>query len=60
VEAAADFVCGEGVPSVALDAAERALDAIEYELTRAAEPDCRDEDGPEVERIMRQMESSNG
>ncbi len=36
------------------------LDALEYELTRAAEPDCRDEDGPEVERIMKEMEVGNG
>jgi hypothetical protein len=36
------------------------LDAMEYELTRDAEPDCRDEDGPEVERIMAEMERSNG
>lgn len=36
------------------------LQAIEYELTRAAEPDCRDEDGPEVERIMAEMEVDRG
>lgn len=36
------------------------LDAIEYELTRDAEPDCRDEDGPEVERIMAEMEVNRG
>lgn len=33
------------------------LDAMEYEITRDAEPDCRDEDGPEVERIMAEMEA---
>lgn len=33
-----------------------AIDSMEYELTRDAEPDCRDEDGPEVERIMAEME----
>ncbi len=106
VQAAAGFVCGDGVPVVALDATELAsgaeaadydlqaggpamttaeilaayfdvppalpadgdlsklpvlnLDAMEYELTRDAEPDCRDEDGPEVERIMAEVEGSNG
>jgi hypothetical protein len=30
--------------------------ALEYELTRDAEPDCRDEDGPEVERIMENID----
>jgi len=33
----------------------RVLDAMEYKHTRSAEPDCRDEDGPEVERIMAEM-----
>lgn len=32
------------------------LTAADYESQRAAEPDCRDEDGPEVERLMAEVE----
>lgn len=44
---------------VAMDRRDR-LDAMEYELTRDAELDLRNEDGPEVERIMAEMERGNG
>lgn len=34
------------------------LDAIEYELQRDSEPDCRDDDGPEVEEILARLGAS--
>jgi hypothetical protein len=34
----------------------RMEDAANYEAARDAEPDCRDEDGPEIERLLAEME----
>ena len=50
-------VAGAMAPLADLDPDE--LAALDYEATRDAEPDCRDEDGPEVERIMAMIDSTH-
>lgn len=34
------------------------LDAMEYEIWRTSEPDCRDDDGPEVTAILERLGAS--